>query len=152
LNLIDRIKNDFSILPDLIESYEKEYDEAVDIIKINEGEINEANRRHAGHQLYYDQKKVELHSLVKFMDMKVNVVKSSLYVSYTQTHDRDLTETGKKTYIEGESAYLDMYQLSLEVKELHEKYQALGNAFQSRGYAINNLTKLAIASIEDISY
>lgn len=152
MNLIKTIKKDFSLLPDLIERYEKEYKDAIDIIKIEEGQLNEANRKHSGHQLYYDQKKAELHSLVKFMDMKVNTIKSSLYVSYTQTHDRDLTETGKKTYIEGESAYLDMYQLSLEVKELHEKYQALSSAFQSRGYAINNLTKMAIATIEDISY
>lgn len=152
MNSIERIRKDFTALPDILAEYAAEIDEVEDRIEIPTSELRRANREQASWQLYYDQRKSELHCLVKYMDMKVATTKSKLYVSYTQTHDRDLTEVGKKIYIEGEASYLNMYQLSLEVKEMHEKYQAISNAFQSRGYAINNLTKLAIATVEDVTY
>lgn len=152
MNSIERIKNDFFALPDILAEYADECDKVGDIIQIPVNELKKANREQASWQLYYDEKKSELHALLKYMDMKVATTKSKLYVSYTQTHDRDLTEAGKKVYIEGEPAYLNMYQLMLEVKEMYEKYLAISSAFQSRGYAINNLTKLAIATVEDVTY
>ena len=48
-----------------------------------------------------------------------------------------------------EPAYLRMKEYLLEVKELYDKYEAVVNAYQVRGYAINNLTKLRVANIED---
>lgn len=149
---VGTIAKNLDILPTILSEFERDYRTAEDRLKINPSQLGAANVRNAGWQLYYDERRVELHALVKHMDMLVATTRSKLYVSYTQTHDRDLSETGKKIYIDGEPAFLDMNEKALAVKEMYEKYQAVAAAFQTRGYAINNLTKLAIASIEDISY
>lgn len=146
------VAKNLNLLPSVLLEFEQDYATAEDRLEINQSQLGRANVDNAGWQLYYDERKAELHALSKHMDMVVATARSKLYVSYTQTHDRDLTEAGKKIYIDGEPAFLDANEKSLAVKELYEKYQAIAAAFQSRGYAINNLTKLAIASIEDISY
>ena len=152
MSIISRVKQDLSGLADVLHQYDVDATEAASTLAINENMLGKANLENAAHQLYYDERRAELHQLVKFMEMRVKVARSKLYVNYTQTYNRDLTETGKEKYIDGEPAFLSVHELSLEVKELHEKYQAICNAFQTRGYAINNLTKLAIAEIKDIAY
>jgi len=146
------VSKNLDILPAVLSEYEGDVQGAKKHLEINPSMLGQANVKNAGWQLYYDEKKSELHALSKHMDMLVASTRSKLYVSYTQTHDRDLTEAGKKIYIDGEPAFLDMQEKALAVKEMYEKFQAIGSAFQSRGYAINNLTKLAIASIEDVAY
>lgn len=152
LSTIGQLSKNLELLPVVLAEYENDVQAAADIIAIDKSKLGLANVENVSWQIYYDEKKVELHALSKHLDMLVATARSKLYVSYTQTHDRDLTETGKKIYIDGEPAYLDIQEKSLEVKEMYEKFQAIATAFQSRGYAINNLTKLAIASIEDMTY
>lgn len=126
--------------------------EAVADIALNESTLNAANFVNASKHLYYDEKKAVLHALLKSQELAVKVARSRLYVSYTQTHNRDLTEQGKEKYIDGETAFISAQERMLEVKEMYERYVAICNAFQARGYAINNLTKLAIAGITDVPY
>jgi hypothetical protein len=154
LSILTAINNNdmLKILPKILKEYEEDCSQAPKRLKINDNRLNEANREHSGWQLRYDEQKSELHILSKYMDILVGKARSKLYVGYTQTHNRELTEQGKKQYIEGEPAYINANIRSLEVKELLEKFQAISEAFKTRGYALNNLTKLTIANIEDISF
>lgn len=140
------------MLPSIISELDVIYSEALANLKIPENGIVNANRTHASWQIMYDEIRVQLFGLTKQMEARVAQARSKLYVSYTQNHDRDLTEAGKKTYIDGEPAYLAMNGIAIEIKVQYERFQAVCTAYKSRGYAINNLTKLAIASIEDVNY
>jgi len=136
-------------LPRVLDEYEKALDGVEDIIQIKGKTLEHANRENPTWQLYYDQKRIELHSIAKFIEGQISRVRGKLFRSYTESHQRELSDRAKDKYIDNEEAYLNIYELYLEVKEIYDKYQAVCDAFQSRGYALNNITKIRVASLED---
>lgn len=137
-------------LPDIVAQYEKELQSAYDVVKIEGKTIETANRENPSWQLYYDQRKIELYALVKYIDSLVQKTRGNLFKKYKENYSRELTEREINRYIDNEQAYLQKYELYLEIKELYEKYESVVNAFLSRGYALNNITKIRVASLEDV--
>ena len=136
-------------LPEVLEPYLADLDDIEDKVRIKGKTLEQANKENPTWQLYFDARRAELYKLVKFFEMQVERVQGKLFRSYTETFKRDITDNAKMKYIMNEPAYLRMKEYLLEVKELYDKYEAVVNAYQVRGYAINNLTKLRVANIED---
>lgn len=137
-------------LPDILDEYEQAIGDAEALIKIKGKKLENANIENPAWQHYYDQKRIELYTLVKYFEQEVQRVKSKLFRSFKENHSIELSEREISRYIESEKAYLDMNELYLEVKELYEKYQGIVNDFTTRGYALNNITKIRVASLEDV--
>lgn len=135
-------------LPDILEEYEKSLEDVRSIVKIKGKSLREANRD-AEYQFFFDEKRRELNTLVKFMDVKVQATRGHLYRLLTENSPRELSDRAKDRYIDNEPSYLTMHQLYLEVKETADKYEAAIDAFRSRGYAVNNLTKLVTSDKEE---
>lgn len=136
-------------LPDIIANYESELVEAKENLIIKGKTLEKANFENPTWQLYYDQRRVELHTLLKYLDGLVASARGKLFRSYTETYQRDISDRAKDQYINNEPAYLDMYEIYLEIKDVHDRYQAICDAYKSRGYALNNITKIRVASLED---
>lgn len=136
-------------LPEIISSYEAELVEAKENLNIKGKTLEKANVENPTWQLYYDQRRVELYTLLKHFDSLVASTRGKLFKSYTETYARDITDRAKEQYINNEPAYLSMYEIYLEIKDIHDRYQAVCDAYKSRGYALNNITKIRVASLED---
>lgn len=148
--LVDIGKN-LEKLPDVINEYEQYLVGVEDIIKIQGKTIERANLENPAWQLNYDQKRIELHTILKYIEGQVSRIRGKLFRSYTESHQRELSDRAKDKYIDNEEAYLDMYEIYLEIKEIYDKYQAVCDAFQTRGYALNNIVKIRVVSLEDVT-
>lgn len=137
-------------LPSILEEYEAEIDNAKPILEIKGKRLEAANTENAAWKNYYNQKRIELYTLTKYFEAEVTRVRGKLFRSYKENHTRELNEREILKYIDNEKAYLDMNELYLEVKEMYEKYQAIVDAFTERGYALTNITKIRVASLEDV--
>ena len=137
-------------LPDVLAEYEAAIGDAEALINIKGKKLENANVENPAWQHYYDQKRIELYTLVKYFEAEVARVRGKLFKNYKENHSRELSEREISRYIDNEKAYLDKNELYLEVKELYEKYQAIVTAFTTRGYALNNITKIRVASLEDV--
>lgn len=140
----------YAKLPQVLAEHEKAIDEAEPLIEIKGKKLEGANVENPAWQHYYDQKRIELYTLVKYFETEVGRVRGKLFKSYKENHSIELSEREIGRYIDNEKAFLDINELYLEVKELYEKYQAIVNAFTARGYALNNITKIRVASLEDV--
>lgn len=140
----------YAKLPTILEEYEKALLDAEANIKITGKGLEQCNKENSTWQHYYNEKRVELKTLCEFLELQVNRVRGKLFKSYTEMNNRELSDRAKDKYIDNEKAYLDLYELYLEVKEMKEKYQSVVDAFTTRGYALNNITKIRVASIEDV--
>ena len=138
-----------TLLPEITENYENELIEAKENLKIGGKTLERANLENPTWQLYYDQRRVELHTLVKYIEGLLAGVRGKLFRSYTETPSQILSDRAKDQYINNEPAYLTMLEILLEIKDIHERYQAVCDAYKSRGYALNNITKIRVASLED---
>lgn len=136
-------------LPSVLLEYEQAMDGIEKIISIKGKTLEQANKENPSWHLYYDQKRVELNTIVKYLDGQLSRVRGKLFRSYTEVHQRELSDRAKEKYIDNEDAYLDMYELYLETKEVYDKYQAICDSFQTRGYALNNISRARVADVHD---
>ena len=149
MSLIAAVGEKLEHLPKIIAEYEQYLEEVEHHLSMKGKTIQQANVEHATWSSYYDQKRVEMSILKKYMEREVERVRGKLWKQYTETHSRDLNTRDKENYINNEPSYLSKHELYLEVLELSEKYEAVSNAFKSRGFALNNIVKLRVSSIEN---
>ena len=137
-------------VPNILARYEAALDGVEEQLKIEGKTLEVANRETPVWLAYYDERRVELHTLVKYFEMKVKRVRGKLYKSYTDgpKSNREHSDRVKDKYIDNEEAYLTMNEVFLEVEEIYNKYAAVVNAFEKRGYTLNNITKAIVAAVE----
>lgn len=137
-------------LSNVLAEYEKAYEGVEAILKIEGKKLEYANRENPVWHHYYDQKRIELYTLTKYMEGQIARVRAKLFRSYVETYARDISERAIDKYVDNEQAYLNLLELSLEVQEIYKKFESACNAFTTRGYALNNITKIRCSSLEDV--
>lgn len=149
MSVLSKIGEAYCNLPKVLSQYSNDISDVENVVRLSGKKVGYANIENPAWQLYYDQRRVELLTLMKFFDMEVQKVRSRLFKKYKESYNRDLNEREINRYIDNEIDYLNQYELYLEVKELHDKYQAAVDALAARAYALNNITKLQVAALED---
>lgn len=150
MSLIERLGDDYQNLPDILDEYERGLGLVEQNLNIKGKSLQAANVEQPSWQLYYDTRRSELYSLVKYFEAKMSATRGKLYKKYTEKYTRELSERGKDKYIDNEETFLSQNEIYLEIKETYEKYVAVCDAFRARGYALNNITKIRVASLEDV--
>lgn len=147
MKLAKNLSNFYTIL----ESYESDLLECKDNIAIRGKTLETALKEQPAWSAYYGERAAELSTLVKYMDVQVNRVRAQHTVRYKENYNPALSERLMDKYIDKEQDYLDMYEMYLEVKELHEKYIQVLEAFNRRGFALRDITQARIAEIQGVT-
>jgi len=148
MSRIADLGKDYKNLPALLEVYENDLLNAKEQLEIRGKKLEIANSENSAWLHYYDQRRIELHTLVKFFMAEEERVRGSLFKSYKENYSRALGEREINKYIDNEEAYIYVHSLLLEVEERYELYQSTVNAFISRNYALSNITKIRVAQLE----
>ena len=141
--------NLFNKIPSILNQYNEFLSEAKNDLELSGKTLGDASKEHPSLQMYYHERLVELNTLLKYCEMELNKVKSLLYVDLVKNSKMALSDREREKFIMGEDKFITMNKVWLEVKELHDKFDAVYGAFISRGYSLNNITKARVASIED---
>lgn len=150
MSLISQLGKNKENLPSILDRYEAEIVNVEQILAIEHKTLEVANRETSTWQYFYASRKIELQMLVKYMEAEVESVRGNLFKTLSKTNQRDLSDRAKDKFIDAEQAYLDVYEILLEVKEIHDKYSAIVDAFTARGYALNNITKARVAEVHNM--
>lgn len=143
------IKDNLANVAKVITEYEKHLNDVEENLRIKGKRLESANVEHASWLVFYDQKRVELYAIYKYMEMQVERVRGKLWKSYTEDYGHILSQKDKEQYINSEPAYLNMNELYLEIKELHGKYESIVDSYKARGFALNNITKIKISEASE---
>lgn len=144
------LKERFKNLPEILANYDGELKNSEQDLAVKGKSLENANKENAGLYSYYDQRRLELKTLVDFMDNQVQRTRGRLWRTFTENNNRELSDRTKDKYIDGEQAYLDIYEIYLEVKDLQQQYESVVEAFKLRGYALKNITEIRVASLENV--
>jgi len=150
LSLIERLGEDYKNLPVILAEYEKGLEEVEANIAIKGKNLEAANAEHSSWYYYYESRRAELSTLEKFFDAKTAAARGRLFKKFTETYNRDLSDRQKEHYINNEEAYLKQNEVYLEIREIYKKYEAVCEAYKSRGFKLNNITKIRVASLEHV--
>ncbi len=143
---LEIVKKDITKLQSVIEIYKETLSEANNEIKLRGKQIDVANAEHAGLVNYYHEKEIEVKYIKEHVKMKLEEVHGQLWEKYTEKYDRTLLGKDKEEYIKRNPLYLDMLERYLAIQELYDQYVRVRDGFTSRGYVLNNLTRLVIAT------
>lgn len=139
---------DYEELPKILDQFTQDLKPAEEQLE-KEGKLLETSlSKNSSYMHYYDERRIQLHSLVKYFRMEVDRVRSDLYRKYNEVYTRELTYNLMTKYIDGEEDYLYVYKLLIEVEELYEEYVAVVEAFKQRNFELGHMTKLRIANLE----
>lgn len=139
----------FVNLPVLIAEYEDAFKEIEQNLTIKGKTLEAALKEQSTWPIYYDARRAELKTLLKYLDGQVSRVRGQLTKRYKENYSRDLGERQLNSYIDQEEEYLRIYELYLECEELYEKYAAAVEAFSKRGFALRDLTLARVNQIQD---
>lgn len=133
----------------IMDEFQGYIDDAPDILRLQDKTIEKANVEQAYHQHFYEEKKAEAHTLLKYVEQKADERKSQLWRSYTENFDLDLSYKDKEQYIKSEEKYLEANEVFLIVQELYKKFEGISEAFKSRGFALRNVTNLRVNNLDN---
>ena len=136
-------------LPDIIAKYDNDLLLIEQNLRLTGKTLDFALKEQGTWPSYYSQRRAEIKTLMKHLDACVYSVRSSLTRRYVENHSRQLGERLISTYVDSEAEYLSIYGLYLEVAELYDKYDAVVEAFDKRGFALRDLTLARTHSIQD---
>lgn len=138
---------DLKHLPAIIEQYENDlsgYEKNLTLVgKILEKALQEQHTWTA----YYNERAVEINTIVKKVESYVKSVRGKLVIQLNENHSRSLGERLIEKYIDQEPEYLNAYEILLEVEELYDKYKALLDSFNRRGFILRDIVQARIHTI-----
>jgi hypothetical protein len=149
MSKISELGEGYKNLPIILEAYNNAFKDIEANLEIRGKSLEKANMENAALKYYYAHRLSELGTLTKFFEQEVARVRGKLFRGLTEANNRELGERAKEQYINNEAAYLRANELYLEVKEVRDMYEAGVEAFTTRGYSLNNITKIRVAQLED---
>lgn len=145
------LKERFKNLGDILAVYDGELKNAEQDLAIKGKSLENANRENPSHYAFYDQRRMELKTLVDYMENQVQRTRGILFKNFTDNYNRELSDRAKNQYIDGEQAYLDIYEIFLEVQDVYRQYESVVEALKLRGYALKNITEIRVHQLENVA-
>jgi hypothetical protein len=146
MSRIGDIGINFANVPALIAEYEDALSVASTILPVK-GKTLDAALKEQTSVAFFDQKRAEVRTLVKFLELQVARVRGGLVRRLNEGNAKSLGERMINSYIDNEDSYIQTHELLLEVEELYEKYTAVVEAFNKRGFALRDITQARIADV-----
>jgi hypothetical protein len=148
MSLVPHLGANYEKLPGILDQFEADLKPAAEQLE-KKGKLLEVSLSENSSMMhYYDERRIQLHSLVKYFRMEVDRVRSAKYIQYSERNSLKLQYNIMTKYIDSEEDYLFVYKLLIEVEELYESYVSAVEAFKQRNYELSNMTKLRIANLE----
>ncbi len=140
---------DLSSVALAVEYYSQEFEQAQKETRIA-GSLEKAAQDLSGHITHRFTQLQDLESILKYINIRYDKMRSDLYRKYLERYNRDLSDRSIEKYLDGESSLVDMNVLICEVALIRNKYLGLMKGFEAKSWQINNIVKLRSIGIEDV--
>jgi hypothetical protein len=137
-----------SLLPDMVEFFHKQLADAQTETKIR-GSLEKNSQDLPGIVSHRFNQLQEIESVLKFLNVKYDKMRSDHYRRYLERYNRELSDRSIEKYIDGESDIVDMNNLINEVALVRNKYLGIMKGLDAKGFSLGNITRLRIAGMND---
>jgi hypothetical protein len=137
-----------SLLPDMVEFFNKQLADAQTETKIR-GSLEKNSQDLPGIVSHRFNQLQEIESVLKFLNVKYDKMRSDHYRRYLERYNRELSDRSIEKYIDGESDIVDMNNLINEVALVRNKYLGIMKGLDAKGFSLGNITRLRIAGMND---
>ena len=144
------VSKDISRIPDAIQYYESELEDARLEVKIK-GSLEKASAEMPGVIEHRFNQLQEIEAVLNYLNIELRKIRSSYFKKYLENYQRALSSRDAEKYVDGEKAVVDYDLLINEFALLRNKWLGILKALDSKGFSINNIIKLRVAGLDDAS-
>ena len=144
------ISRDVSKISDAIDFFEKEIIDAKQEIKLK-GNVEKASAELPGIVEHRFSQLQEIEAILNYMNIELRRLRSSYFKKYLENYQRALSSRDVEKYVDGEQSVLDLQGLINEVAFVRNRYHGLMKALEAKQFQINNVIKLRVAGLDDIT-
>jgi hypothetical protein len=150
MNSYTQVIRDLSTLPDFIQHYEAELNNAKYDTHIKGNMEKNISALPGITEQRFNQLQ-EIESVLNFLNIQLKKIRSMTFKKYLENYNRALTSRDAERYVDGEADVIDMETLINEVALLRNRWLGIMKALESKNFMMGHLVKLKTAGMEDFS-
>ncbi len=150
MSRISELGKNYINLPDILDLYESQLSDITERLDIVGKRLETSSSKTSAWMHYYDQRKAELGTLIKFFKTEEDAIRGRLHKKYKENYTVALGERDISKYIDADAEYLHIHSLLIEVEDVYDQYNVAVKSLIALGYALKSITNARIASLENI--
>jgi hypothetical protein len=145
-----KVSKDLAHLPDCLDHYYNELEHARREVKIY-GNVEKASSSLPGIVEQRFNQLQEIEAVLEYLNIELRRIKSKTFRKYLENYQRALSSRDCEKFAEGEADVVDMEKVINEFAMLRNQWLGIIKALDIKGYQINNIIRLRVAGMDDVS-
>lgn len=140
--------DDLSLLPDAVDYYESQLEEAREEIKISGGFQRQAAEL-PGIMEYRFSQLQEIDAILSFLTMKREKAHHKAFKMFLESYNRSLTSRDAERYANADDMVFELSLLVNQINLLKQKFLGVTKGLETKHYQLGYLSRLKAAGLED---
>lgn len=150
MNWYSKIVADLTVIPDFIEHYNKELDNAKRDVRIA-GNIEKNLAALPGITEHRFNELQEIEAVLNYLNIQLQKIRRRHFQKYLENYNRALSAREAEKYVDGEEEVVDFETIINDVAFVRNKWLGIMKALESKNFQLGHITRLRVAGMEDIS-
>ena len=146
----NRVVDDIANIPDFITYYENELEQAKKECRIS-GIVEKSISALPGITEHRFNQLQEIEAVLNYLNIQLRKIRRKHFQKYLEGYARALTSRDAEKYVDGEDEVIDYETIINSVALLRNKYLGILKGLETKAFQLNNITRLRVAGMEDIS-
>ena len=144
------LTKDLSKLPDAIDWYNKELDEARPECSLK-GNLEKNSREIPGIVEHRFNQLQEVEAILEFLNIELRKLRSAKFRAFIENYNRALSSRDAEKFADGDQEVINLQHLVNEFALVRNKYLGLIKALDAKQFQLNNIIKIRAAGLEDVT-
>lgn len=145
-----KISKDIGHLPVCLDYFYSELTSAKQEVKIY-GNVEKASASLPGIVEHRFNQLQEIEAILEYLNIELRRIRSKAFKKYLENYQRALSSRDVEKYVDGEADVVDMEKIINEFAMLRNHWLGIIKGLDIKGFQINNIIKLRVAGLEDIT-
>lgn len=93
----------------------------------------------------------EIEAVLEYLNIQLRKMRRKYFQKYLETYQRALTSRDAEKYVDGEDEVIDFETIINEVALLRNRWLGVMKGLETKGFQVNNITRLRVAGMEDVT-
>jgi hypothetical protein len=134
----------------ILDAFDADVVKAEPLFKIEGERLEHIARSLPQHQAYYGQRAQEAKHLVKWLENHLAKIEARMIKNMNAHSSKAFGQRETTAIISGEREVVEQKQLVIEASLIHHRLDEIVEAFKQMGWMLGHITKLHVASIQDV--
>jgi hypothetical protein len=150
MNWYTRITVNLGVLPDFIQYFEAELENAKKEVKIY-GNVEKNIAAIPGVTEHRFNQLQEVEAVLNYLNIQLRKIRRKHFQKYLEAYNRALTSRDADKYTEGEDEVIDMEVLINEVALLRNRWLGIMKGLEAKQWQMGHIVRLRTSGMEDIT-